>query len=378
MKLVSLTVLLIIYLCTSDGALKCSTTATGGSVINVTDGIHPRCAAIITPSSTKPMAVLFWFHGSGGSARGCGQQRGPEGKSWADYAIEQGFAFVCGEALQYDRGGFWDIPEIITNDTGTPCESKDSMEVDYMKNIVKVLQQKPEIYDTKRIFTAGCSMGSAFSLYSSECIRMWYPNSISSFMTHSTGLKIKGDGLNFPKIFKDTNYSWGECPACEYFPARIPTTKLQPSMKACIFDNTGDPREENPYFYKSSLQLEKAWKAAGNRCESSYGIGGHCVFHSFAAILNCLDDGTRRLLPNGTLPTLPPTPSSPTPSPPPTPGVGPSPECIKVCNEVCPNLEGKGEPCAICLKQHKWDKVMTENCEPTPWTVTLDTFCNIH
>jgi len=362
-----------------NAALKCSTTLPEGSVINVTDGAgNNRCFVVITPSSTKPMPIAFWFHGAGGSANHCGENRDPERKSWSQYALEQKFALVCAEAVQYDHGGEWNIPEVITNNTGTPCNTTDSLDVDYMKNIVNTLHEKSNIYDTSRIFTAGCSMGSAFSLYSAMCIHEWFPDSQSSFMTHSTGLKIKGDGLKFPRDLYNPDYSWGECPKCEYFPAQIPATALHPSLKACIFDNTEDPTANKPYFYTSSLQLEKAWKQAGNKVETHYGSGGHCQFHSFAVMLNCLDDGTRRLLPNGNIPTQPPTPSSPTPSPPPTPGSGPSVECINACNQVCPNLQGKGEECETCLKKHEWDQVMLKNCPPTPWAVTLKTFCDAY
>ena len=42
-------------------------------------------------------------------------------------------------------------------------------------------------------------MGSAFSLYAATCLNALNPDIISAFATHSTGLKIKGDGLSFPK-----------------------------------------------------------------------------------------------------------------------------------------------------------------------------------
>lgn len=152
---------------------------------------------------------------------------------------------------------------------------------------------KSDLFDTSRMFFSGCSMGSAESFYQATCMKKLYGDSISAFATHSTGLKIKGDDLHFPPDEYNTSYAWGECPNCEYFPAMVEKTN---NLKACIFDNTGDMTTSRPDFYKSSKQLESKWKEAGNKCESSYGSGGHCQIHSFADIITCLDDGTGRLI----------------------------------------------------------------------------------
>ena len=72
----------------------------------------------------------------------------------------------------------------------------------YLKNLIKSLEEKPTVYDTSRIFTSGCSMGAAFTGYSSQCLKSWYPTSINAFAMHSTGIKFKGDGNNV--------YGWGE------------------------------------------------------------------------------------------------------------------------------------------------------------------------
>ncbi len=50
--------------------------------------------------------------------------------------------------------------------------------------------------------------------------------------SHSSGLKIKGDGIFFESLLYNT--SWAECDACQYFPA---TPTVAPDLKACIFDN---------------------------------------------------------------------------------------------------------------------------------------------
>merc|ERR1711918_80491 len=53
----------------------------------------------------------------------------------------------------------------------------------------------------------------------------------------------------------------------------------------------------------------------GMKAESHFGQGGHCEIHSYAAFVNCLDDGTKRLLPNGPAPAPSPGPTPPSPSP---------------------------------------------------------------
>jgi len=78
-----------------------------------------------------------------------------------------------------------------------------------------------KIYDPSKIFTSGCEMGSAFSFYSATCLtKMFDPSVISAFATHSTGYKIKGDGITLPLIGPNidngtfANDTWGECPYC--------------------------------------------------------------------------------------------------------------------------------------------------------------------
>merc|ERR1711870_155918 len=90
-------------------------------------------------------------------------------------------------------------------------------------------------------------------------------------------------------------------------------------LKACVFDNTGDGD-----FYKSSQALGNTWKDLGMKVETHFGSGGHCQIHSFEDIVNCLDDGSKRLLAGGPIPT---------PSPGPSPGPSPSPEPPKACQE---------------------------------------------
>ena len=369
---------------TAANTPKCS--APSGSTMSITDGKgNARCISVVTPSAAKkPMPVLFWFHGAGGNGGNCGEQRSPEGKSWSELASENGFAFVCGEALQDaagpggGHGGQWQIPEVVTDATGNKCNSTDTVEVGYLQNALAALAKSPDTYDMSRVFTSGCSMGSAFSFYSASCLAKSLPQGhITAFATHSTGIKVKGDGNRLPPDNYNPDYTWGECPSCQYFPAMAEKNGL----KACVFDNVGDSN-----FYPTSVALGKKWKMLGNKVETFFGSGGHCQIHSFNQILNCLDDGTGRLLSDGPLPVAPtpaPAPApgpSPGPGPAPGPGPGPAPgpvsaACLAACAKVCPNLEGQGATCDACLKKHQWESTMLQACPPAPFSAVQSEFC---
>lgn len=267
----------------------------GGVVKTVSDGVNSnRCYTAIMPTSKTPKngwPVLFWFHGSGGNAKSCGSPSGQDDHvSLYQLAQKNGFALICGESLQGHSSGHsgqWDIPEII-NETNDYCSTSVSIDMAYMKNILKQLSMD-SMYDVSRVFTAGCSMGSAFSIFSSGCLKQ-DGLSISAFATHSTGLKKKGDGIGMPPEWHNPRYNWGECPNCEYFPTRpVSWTKDSLGFKACIFDNTGD------WAYQTSVNLASTWKALGNNVETIFLSGRHCQIHSFSAIVDCLDDGTGRL-----------------------------------------------------------------------------------
>merc|ERR1719350_474892 len=91
---------------------------------------------------------------------------------------------------------------------------------------------------------------------------------INAFATHSTGLKIKGDGLHFPPA--PDGISWGECDACEFWP--VMPIKTNGGLKACLNDNSGDMVS----FLTSTKQMYSNWTALGNRAEIHIGSGGHC------------------------------------------------------------------------------------------------------
>jgi len=329
----------------------------GGEVVTLSDGKNQRCIAVITPSSAKsPMPVLFWFHGAGGNAGHCGSN-----SKLVAQAEQHGFAYICGEAV----GGEWDIPAKITDETGTPCDSSDSSEVGYMQAVMKHLDQSGK-YDTKRVFTSGCSMGSAFSGYMGNCLKQWDPTQISAFATHSTGLKKKGDGNKLPS-------NWGECDGCQWWPFAPVKYSDSKGLKACIFDNTGDGD-----FYKTSTYLSQKWPQLGNPSESHFASGGHCQNIPYADIVTCLDISGSSPTPTPTptpspqpTPTPSPTPT-PTPSPSPVPGGEPSVECLKCWQSAC---SASQTDCNQCLSTNKDSCVAI--CKPSLFgQKMMDWFCD--
>merc|ERR1712087_172682 len=154
--------------------------------------------------------------------------------------------------------------------------ASDSVEVNYMKNAPAYLAKSPKTYDVTRIFTSGCSMGSAFSGYMGNCLKKWEPQHISAFATHSTGLKKKGDGNHLPE-------NWGECDGCQWWPFAPVKYNDSLGLKACIFDNTGDGD-----FYKTSKYLAQEWPKLGNPSESHFASGGYCQNIPYEEIVKCL------------------------------------------------------------------------------------------
>jgi len=334
--------------------------------VTVNDGKYQRCMSLITPSSAKkPMPVLFWFHGSGGNAAHCGNQR-----DLVQLSEQHGFAFICGEATQnvFGNGGQWNIPATITDETGTPCGSSDSVEPGYMQAMLNHLKQSPETYDTNRLFTSGCSMGSAFSGYISNCLRNENPQQISAFATHSTGLKYKGDGNRLPE-------NWGECAGCQWWPF----APVKNGMKACIFDNTGDGD-----FYKTSQYLATKWPQLGNPSESHFASGGHCQNIPYSSIVDCLGISGSSPTPTPTpspVPTPHPVPSPvprPVPSPVPTPSPspsGPPAACQQCFSQGCPKLKDTAsQECYDCVKQHQGP--CTSSCVPYPFGEAMSWYCD--
>merc|ERR1712216_4627 len=106
------------------------------------------------------------------------------------------------------------------------------------------------------------------------------------------------------------------------------------SLKACIFDNTGDGD-----FYKTSTYLAEKWPQLGNPSEKHFASGGHCQNIPYSDIVSCLGLGGSPT-PSPTPPPAPtphPTPvPTPMPSPAPTPSDEPSAACKQCFIQGCP------------------------------------------
>lgn len=273
-------------------------------------------------------------------------------------AESTGFAFICGEAVQnvFGHGGQWDIPAKITDATGTPCSASDSVEVGYMKNALAYLAKFPKTYDTTRVFTSGCSMGSAFSGYMGNCLKKWDPKQISAFATHSTGLKKKGDGNHLPS-------NWGECDGCQWWPFAPVKYSDSLGLKACVFDNTGDGD-----FYKTSVYLSQEWPKLGNPSESHFASGGHCQNIPYSAIVNCLGIA-------GASPSPGPAPTPPAPTPPSPSPDRPSQSCQTCFLSHCSGLhKTASEACRTCVKQHQHQ--CASSCNRFPFAKAMSWFCD--
>ena len=71
-------------------------------VLNVTDGLHPRCVSVIANRHNgNPLPVLFDFHGAGGNAQGYGMKSDTLGVRWSKLAETNNFALIGGEATQW-------------------------------------------------------------------------------------------------------------------------------------------------------------------------------------------------------------------------------------------------------------------------------------
>lgn len=282
----------------SETSLKCSTTRSNGHVHHITDGEgNERCFVLILPvSNPGPVPVFFWFHASGGSAKDCGELT-DDTNTLIDVAEKAGVALACGEALQdyFGSGGQWAIPSHQTAQSGTRCNETESFDIGYVHNIMEELTSSHPNVDLSSLYFGGISMGGAFSQYISFCSQKELGASrVSAFISHSSGIKVKGDGLAFPADIWHPEYSWGECDGCQYFPfVPEPTSG---SLKACLFDNENDPSSDDPFFRTSTNNLATKWTELGNKAEVHIGTGGHMTIHSFADIFKCLDDSSSKLV----------------------------------------------------------------------------------
>lgn len=79
------------------------------------------------------------------------------------------------------------------------------------------------VFDPKRVFFTGCSMGSAYTGWLSQCFHNKQPDAITAFATQSTGLKEKGT----VRVQADTQYEISS--EIIYFCKRGGTGGLTPS-----------------------------------------------------------------------------------------------------------------------------------------------------
>jgi hypothetical protein len=349
---------------TPVGGLECSSSEPGSEVIKVSDGKNDRCFVVIKPQSlTAPAPVVFFAHGSGGSAANCAEGVDEHADTWVKLAMRHNFIYVCGEAVIQSatnnitgksmQGGTWNLPEVFNDTSGRQCDGGSGSEAAYMQAVWAAMAAKPDEFDLTRRFVNGCSEGSAFSQWHAVCLHESDPTSISAFITHSTGLKIKGDGNTLPPCSSDPSYTWGECPTCKCVNRQADAARAVPAhvsvwvlllvalvlfawlllllllvlmlvvvvvvscravtcvlvhrywptvpgkfdgLKACINDNFDDPSSSDPFFYKTSVQMAKYYAQFGSRYNTTFLDGGHCKQHSFEDMAACLDDGTGRLL----------------------------------------------------------------------------------
>merc|ERR1711920_767548 len=88
-------------------------------------------------------------------------------------------------------------------------------------------------------------------------------------------------------------------------------------------------------------------------------------------IVTCLDDGTKRLTPDGPAPAPSPSPS-PAPSPSPTPPSKPPLACQGCFNSNCGSVK-KSETCKSCVQNSQ--AKCSSFCKPYPFKDALRWFC---
>lgn len=289
-------------------ALKCGlppgATGEGSQVVFTYDGLgRKRCFVVVAPKlepgeeiADGSVGVLIIFHGAGQNAAKCG-------RSWNyvqnldEVASEKKFVLVCGEAVQNEHGpgGSWLFPEVVSY--STPCADDDAQDLVYVKNMVNFVVRNSTIVNPLQVFMAGISMGSWMAAYASACLKKEHPLRISAMGMHSSGLKRKHDGLTMPRDLYNISYTWGECPECRYMPIYPRHWRDHLGLKACVFDTDHDV----PDFRKSSKAMVDAWRTMHNDAELHVGKGIHAMVKEWDSMLDCLDDGTGRLLGNATV-----------------------------------------------------------------------------
>jgi hypothetical protein len=131
------------------------------------------------------------------------------------------------------------------------------------------------------------------ALYAATCARERGRSGVISVAVHSSGLKVKGDGVRWPSYTASPNSQskdTGECDGCEYYPM-VPKASAQlAGLKLCVFDGVQDIIDYTNYTH-SSQTLAAMWPSTGGAVEEFWHRRGHCFIVRWSQILNCLAPG---------------------------------------------------------------------------------------
>ena len=130
------------------------------------------------------------------------------------------------------------------------------------------------------------------ALYATACARERHLANVRAFMVHSSGLKVKGDGVAWPQTFSDHGAEVGECDTCDFYPVVPRKSEALAGTKLCLYDGTEDFSGGTNYT-ASSWSLANYWPQTGGEVEVHMQPGfPHVKVLSWSAILKCLRNET--------------------------------------------------------------------------------------
>ena len=318
---------------------------------------HPRCYVGVAPQSAqRKLPVLIWYestgepealpthrapcppfacvrlpnvacplnlrsrhgrlHGIGGNGPQCGpgSVNNKDSKGVGGLAeLATGFAIVCPKALSFNgtastehgadgtwASNMWDIPQPMNASTGTRCGA--SRDYDLMLALVNDLASRPNL-DTDNIYILGESLGGAAAGFWAVCLREALGSrraAVRAFGMHSSGLKLKGDGVLMDRMPHASTETFGECEGCQFYPF-VPAGD---GPKACAF---GSPTDYQTNGGQLLRQFATSWQGLGNTVQMRMHANPdaaprtpdqHVYWHSYLEMVDCLDDGRGVLLPH--------------------------------------------------------------------------------